>query len=83
MKQPISILVGCAVLALSACGQKGPLYLPDRGNGVVVTRPAATEAQPPGESAVPASQTSSSSAAPAKKAPSTQSHQSSSSSSSS
>jgi len=28
-----------AALALSACGQKGPLYLPDKG-GEVVTRPA-------------------------------------------
>lgn len=40
MKQPIWILVPCAALALVACGQKGPLYLPEH-NQVVVTRPAA------------------------------------------
>jgi predicted small lipoprotein YifL len=38
------VFLGLAVLiagALSACGQKGPLYLPD-APGEVVTRPAAT-----------------------------------------
>jgi predicted small lipoprotein YifL len=36
------------LLALSGCGQKGPLYLPDRG-GTIVTRPAnpSSEATPP------------------------------------
>lgn len=29
-------------LALTACGQKGPLYLPDSTQGEVVTRPSAT-----------------------------------------
>ena len=29
-------------LSLSACGQKGPLYLPDTTQGEVVTRPTAT-----------------------------------------
>lgn len=29
-------------LSLTACGQKGPLYLPDTGQGEVVTRPART-----------------------------------------
>lgn len=29
-------------LSLTACGQKGPLYLPDTGQGEVVTRPAQT-----------------------------------------
>jgi len=32
-------------LALTACGQKGPLYLPDRG-GAVVTSPAAAPPAP-------------------------------------
>jgi len=36
----------CAVavlaLALSACGQKGPLYMPDSPQGEVVTRPTPT-----------------------------------------
>jgi predicted small lipoprotein YifL len=29
-------------LALTACGQKGPLYMPDSSQGEVVTRPAGT-----------------------------------------
>ena len=29
-------------LALAACGQKGPLYMPDTTQGEVVTRPAQT-----------------------------------------
>ena len=29
-------------LALGACGQKGPLYMPDSSQGEVVTRPATT-----------------------------------------
>jgi len=45
---------------LAACGQKGPLYLPDKG-GEVVTRPGgqatqqqAPQSQPPGTQAAPA-----------------------------
>lgn len=45
---------------LAACGQKGPLYLPDKG-GEVVTRPGgqatqqqAPQSQPPGSQAAPA-----------------------------
>jgi predicted small lipoprotein YifL len=39
------MLVAAAVLAgLAACGQKGPLYLPDKG-GEVVTRPGGGQAQ--------------------------------------
>lgn len=35
-----------ALLVVAACGQKGPLYLPDKG-GEVVTRPAgATQSTP-------------------------------------
>jgi hypothetical protein len=33
-------------LALAGCGQKGPLYLPEKG-GAVVTSPAATPPAPP------------------------------------
>jgi predicted small lipoprotein YifL len=41
----VAILVAGAVLAsLVACGQKGPLYLPDKG-GEVVTRPGTGQAQ--------------------------------------
>jgi predicted small lipoprotein YifL len=39
-----------AALLLSACGQTGPLYLPDRG-GDVVTRPAGQTPPPPEDSA--------------------------------
>lgn len=35
-----------ATLALAGCGQKGPLYLPEKG-GAVVTAPAAAPAAPP------------------------------------
>ncbi len=43
--------LGAAVLVtLAACGQKGPLYLPEKG-GEVVTRPAAGQAQPSPEAA--------------------------------
>jgi predicted small lipoprotein YifL len=39
--------VSCVLLAvLAACGQKGPLYMPDKG-GDVVTRPAGQTSQPP------------------------------------
>lgn len=31
-------------LSLAACGQKGPLYMPDTTQGEVVTRPASTDA---------------------------------------
>ena len=39
MKHLAWIVGACAALAAAACGQKGPLYLPDH-NGSVVTRPA-------------------------------------------
>jgi predicted small lipoprotein YifL len=35
-----------AVAVLAGCGQKGPLYLPDKG-GEVVTRPGGGQAQQP------------------------------------
>ena len=35
-----------AVTVLAGCGQKGPLYLPDKG-GEVVTRPGGGQAQQP------------------------------------
>jgi predicted small lipoprotein YifL len=38
-------------LALSACGQKGPLYLPDSTQGEVVTRPTQTPAEVPATAA--------------------------------
>jgi len=35
-----------AALLLCGCGQKGPLYLPDKGGKVVTSTPAASQAQP-------------------------------------
>ena len=35
-----------AVAVLAGCGQKGPLYLPDKG-GAVVTRPGGGQPQQP------------------------------------
>jgi predicted small lipoprotein YifL len=39
------VLVGASVVA-AGCGQKGPLYLPDK-NASVVTRPAGSATPPP------------------------------------
>ena len=39
-------LAASVVLALAGCGQRGPLYLPDKG-GAVVTSPAAAPPAPP------------------------------------
>ncbi|MEP7243879.1 MAG: lipoprotein [Gammaproteobacteria bacterium] len=38
-----AVLGAVALIAVSACGQKGALYLPDKG-GEVVTRPGTTAA---------------------------------------
>jgi predicted small lipoprotein YifL len=43
MKKFVSAVL---VLLITACGQKGPLYLPDEG-GAVVTRPGQPESAPP------------------------------------
>jgi predicted small lipoprotein YifL len=48
MNGRISFVITAAAL-LAACGQTGPLYLPDRG-GAVVTRPAG-ESPPPEDGA--------------------------------
>ena len=53
-------LLGAACFLLSACGQKGPLYLPDATTGAVVTRPAQpapAEQPPPATESVPAPST--------------------------
>ena len=39
MKTEVLALVVCGSLVIAGCGQKGPLYLPDK-NASVVTRPA-------------------------------------------
>jgi predicted small lipoprotein YifL len=50
MKFPvIAIGVTLALALIGGCGQKGPLYLPQK-NGTVVTRPAASVPPPAGAS---------------------------------
>jgi len=39
--------VAAGALVLAGCGQKGPLYLPEKGGAVVTTPPATTPAPPP------------------------------------
>jgi len=39
--------VATGALVLAGCGQKGPLYLPEKGGAVVTTPPATTPAPPP------------------------------------
>ena len=39
--------VVAAALALAGCGQKGPLYLPEKGGAVVTSPPATPPAPPP------------------------------------
>jgi predicted small lipoprotein YifL len=48
------VAAGAALIAC-ACGQKGPLYLPDKGGKVVTSTPAAAPAQPgpPAQPATP------------------------------
>jgi predicted small lipoprotein YifL len=41
------LALALATLALAACGQKGPLYLPDSTQGEVITRPTQTPAEAP------------------------------------
>jgi predicted small lipoprotein YifL len=40
------LLLTLAALAAGGCGQKGPLYLPDKVGKVVTSTPAASPAQP-------------------------------------
>ena len=49
------LLLALAVLAAAACGQKGPLYLPDK-NAKVVTTPAPAETPTPAATPTEASQ---------------------------
>jgi predicted small lipoprotein YifL len=46
------LIAAGAALLVSACGQKGPLYLPDKG-AAVVTAPAAAQEQPAAPAASP------------------------------
>ena len=48
------IAAGAALLATSGCGQKGPLYLPDKGAAVVTSAPAAGQAKPAPPATAPA-----------------------------
>lgn len=47
MKHAKLLLIACAgVVAVTGCGQKGPLVLPDK-NAKIITRPAGTRAAQP------------------------------------
>jgi predicted small lipoprotein YifL len=48
------LLLALSALAVGGCGQKGPLYLPDKGGKVVTSVPAAAPAQPAPAAATPA-----------------------------
>jgi len=48
-------LLALAALGAGGCGQKGPLYLPDKGGKVVTSAPGASPAQPAPAAATPAS----------------------------
>jgi len=45
--------VAAGAVVLAGCGQKGPLYLPEKGGAVVTAPPAATPGQPPEPSPAP------------------------------
>ena len=46
---PTRACIVLTVLSLAACGQKGPLYLPDSTQGEVITRPTQTPVETPAE----------------------------------
>jgi predicted small lipoprotein YifL len=48
-----ALAAACAALAAAGCGQKGPLYLPDKSAKVVTTAPPA-ETAPPADATQPA-----------------------------
>jgi predicted small lipoprotein YifL len=70
MAEKLSLLTGAALMAcaLTACGQKGPLYLPDAPTEVV-TRPAATPSSSGTTEAPNSPQTPDSAPAPPSPAP--------------
>jgi predicted small lipoprotein YifL len=52
---PLLALTACTLLGVAGCGQRGPLYMPDR-NARVVTRPAANASAPaPADASGPSS----------------------------
>jgi predicted small lipoprotein YifL len=61
MSQYAAPFIALAALTLAGCGQKGPLYLPDKG-GTVVSSPATTAPATPAPDSAPQ-------AAPAQAAP--------------
>jgi predicted small lipoprotein YifL len=44
ISHPVRVALSLLALSLAACGQKGPLYMPDTTQGEVVTRPTTTDA---------------------------------------
>ena len=62
------LLLILAALTSSGCGQKGPLYLPDKGGKVVTSAPPAPQAEAP-PAATPPANAPPTEAAPAAPAP--------------
>jgi predicted small lipoprotein YifL len=62
------LIAAGAALLVFACGQKGPLYLPDKG-AAVVTAPAAAQQRPPAPAASPPAPAPATPAAPAQPKP--------------
>jgi predicted small lipoprotein YifL len=69
MKITAHVLPALLALTLAACGQKGPLYLPDTTHGEVITRPAPADAGTSNSPASPDSPQQSTSPAPEVTAP--------------
>ena len=53
MRRGVWLLAACAALSLTGCGQKGALYLPDKGAEVITTPPASPEPAQPAPAAQP------------------------------
>ena len=56
MRATASVLIVCGSLIAAGCGQKGPLYLPDK-NASVVTRPAGANTTSPPAGTAPTTTT--------------------------
>jgi len=65
MKQTSWVFIAAACVAAAGCGQKGPLYLPDK-NASVVTRPAGATTSAPAAQPAPPANSGTAAPAPAK-----------------
>jgi predicted small lipoprotein YifL len=61
------LLTACTAVALTACGQKGPLTLPDKSATVVTTAPATPATATPATATPKATPATSTTAAPVEK----------------